>query len=142
MEKPEILLSCSYGDIEAAKLAANSLQKEGVLASVTTCAINLQKVIGVVLNGQNRRRCGSSKRTLGSKKNSRVAMKRASGSCLSSSSTPAKGKPSRPFGSNRSAPIYEHLFSDEFKPLAYDLAISPATARRSCSACLQLYYVK
>jgi ssDNA-binding replication factor A large subunit len=139
MEKPEILLSCSYGDIEAAKLAANSLQKEGVLASVTTCAINLQKVIGVVLTSKT-----EEERLV--KENPWIQKEFAH-----SDETRLRVLPFIIFDSRKESldtlweqkveAIYEHLFSDEFKPLAYDLA-KPIDSAKELLRVLQLYYVK
>jgi len=139
MEKPEILLSCSYSDIETAKVAANSLQNEGILASVTTCAINLQKVIGVVLTEKT-----EEERLI--KENPWIQKEFAH-----SDETRLRVLPFIIYNSKKESldalweknvgTIYEHLFSDEFKPLAYDLA-KPNESAKELLRVLQLYYVK
>jgi hypothetical protein len=137
--KPDILLACSYADIDSANLARLSLIKDGIAAEVTTCAIDLTSIIGVVLTATT-----SEEKLL--KENPWIAKE-----LHRSDETKLRVLPFIIYHSGKEkldeiwdkniASIYEHLFSDEFKPLAYDLA-TPELSNKELLRVLQLYYTK
>jgi hypothetical protein len=137
--KQEILLSCSYQDIELATLAAKALAKEGFSAEVTTCAINFSKVIGIVLSKDTKEETLLKENPWIQKelKHSTEARLRVMPFLIYDS-----GKENlETIWSASIEHIYEDLFSDEFKPLAFDLK-NPHESSEELRRVLQLYFVK
>lgn len=139
MAKKEIYLACSYGDIEQAKKAAACLSDGGFDAVVTTCAIDTSKTIGIVLTSKTKK-----EKLL--RENLWIEKELAR-----SDETGLKVLPFIVYDSRKEAletiwgsgieAIYHSVFSDEFKPLAYDLA-NPKEGDQELLRLLQLYYEK
>jgi hypothetical protein len=137
--KPEILLSCSYQDIDAASKASKALNENGIISNVTTCAINLGKVIGVVMTASTEK-----DRLL--KENPWLQKE-----LFRSGEARLKVLPFIIYDSKKEklddvwdksvSKIYEGLFSDEFKPLAFDLSDAEQGSGELLRI-LQLYYTK
>jgi hypothetical protein len=126
--------------LEAAKNAAELIEEEPSLESeVASGNVDFNRIIGIVLTKETMK-MNSSKRILGLKRNS------------STRRTPICGFfPIIVYDSTLEdlddiyeksiSEIYDDLFSDEFKPLAYDIAY-PKVANRELARVLRLYYSK
>jgi hypothetical protein len=137
--QPEILLAASYGDIDVAKKAASLLKKGGIVANVTTCAIRLSSVIGVVLTSQTEQSKLLKENPWIEKEFQRSDETRLR--VLPFILYDSKKESLDAIWKNHIEEIYEAIFSDEFKPLAYDLS-NPEMGNAELLRLLQLYYVK
>lgn len=137
--KPNILLACSYPDIDLAGEARLALLKDDILAEVTTCHVDLTSLIGIVLTA-------NTKEDKLLKENPWIEKE-----LQRSDETKLRVLPFIIYNSKQEKlediwekniqGIYEHLFSDEFKPLAYDLADIPLS-NQEFRRVVQLYYTK
>lgn len=134
----EILLSCSYADIPAAEKAKDGLKLAKVDAEVTTCAINLTKLIGVVLTSKSQKQSLLNENPWIKKEfahEGKINLRVMPFIVYSSSIEKLDDV------WNKIEGIYEELFSEEFKPLAYDLD-NLALSNEEFLRILQLYYLK
>jgi hypothetical protein len=140
METIKIQLVSSHRDIEAAKNAAEAIEEEPTLESeVATSNVDFSKIIGVVLTKESdedellednpwiEKEFVYSKNT-----HLRVLPMIIYDSTLEDLDDIYEKGPSE---------ICDDLFSDEFKPLAYDIAY-PKVANRELARVLRLYYSK
>jgi hypothetical protein len=137
--KTNLLLVASYPDIDAAQEARAALAKDDILAEVTTCHVDMTSLIAIVLTATT-----SEDKLL--KENPWIGKE-----LQRSDETKLRVLPFIIYNSKKEKlediwekniqGIYEHLFSDEFKPLAYDLADIPLS-NQEFRRLLQLYYTK
>jgi|SRR5574344_1537302 hypothetical protein len=140
METTKIQLVASHRDIEAAKNAAEAIEEDSTLASeVATSNVDFSKIIGIVLTKDS-----DEDELL--EDNPWIEKE-----FVYSKETHLRVLPIIVYDSTLEdlddiyeksiSPICDDLFSDEFKPLAYDIAY-PTVANRELARVLRLYYNK
>lgn len=139
MKETEILLACAHPDLQEALDVCDQLREQGLACSVITAAVDFSKIIAVVMTSKT-----EEDRLLEDNPWIASELRRSSLSHL-------RVLPFILFDSRIEdlstiydasiSDIYDDLFSDEFKPLAFD-ASNPEQSVKELRRVLALYYAK